>query len=353
MSAGIDHELDHELVEIFTDARTGAAGVVAVHSTVLGPAMGGLRLRAYPAITAAVTDALRLSRAMSLKNSAAGLDLGGGKAVLFDDGGWTGPARARRMRVVGEVVERLVGRYVTAEDVGTSPRDMDEIGAVTRWVAGRPVDSGGRGDPSPATARTVFGAIRAGAREQFGAHDLCGVRVGVQGVGNVGRHLVRLLADAGADIVLCDADGRRAAAVAKETGAQVGALDGFVTADVDVLAPCAFGEAITGADVTRMRARVVAGAANNPLAHDAAAGDMADRDILYVPDFMANCGGIISVGAEVLGFTAADVERRIEEAIDRTAGILTEARSDGRTPHDVAVERAMVRMGAAAPRAMA
>jgi leucine dehydrogenase len=339
-----DREFDHELVDVFSDPRTGVTGVIAVHSTALGPAVGGLRLRAYASPAAAVTDALRLSHAMSLKNSAAGLELGGGKAVVLDDGGWNAQSRAQRMRAVGDAIERLRGSYITAEDVGTTPQDMDVIAGITRWVAGQSTSSGGSGDPSPATARTVFGAIQAAVRLRLGAANLSGVRVGVQGVGSVGEKLAMLLAEAGAELIVCDIDSNRVAGVADAVGAQVSALEDFVASDVDVLAPCALGEAITPQHVARLRCHVVAGAANNPLADTASAHALADRGILYVPDFLANCGGVISVGAQILGYDAGEVDRRIDCAIDRTAGLLEQAAATGRVPQEIAVERALRRI---------
>jgi leucine dehydrogenase len=338
----LDKEFDHEQLELFCDPETGVKGAIAIHSTALGPAMGGLRLRAYPTTTSAATDALRLARAMSLKNSAAGLDLGGGKAVLIDDGNWG--RRDARMRAFGAVIERLGGRFMTAEDVGTRPEDMDAIAGVTRWVAGRSVDQGGRGDPSPATARTVFGAIVNAAAVRLGARHLHGVRVGVQGVGHVGSSLVALLRAAGADVIVTDIDTKRAAAVAEVHDVGTAPHQGFLKSDVDVLAPCALGEAIDSADIGSLRCSVIAGAANNPLADNRSAVDLAEAGILYVPDFLANCGGIIHVAAEVLGFDQAEANRRIEAAIARTAQVLTEAGDGGRLPLDIAVERARSRI---------
>jgi glutamate dehydrogenase/leucine dehydrogenase len=338
----LDREFDHEQLEFFHDRETGLTGAVAIHSTALGPAMGGLRLLAYPTVSAAATDALRLARAMSLKNSAAGLDLGGGKAVLIDDGNWGD--RGARMRAFGRVVERLGGRYITAEDVGTAPPDMDEIAEVTRWVAGRSLEGGGSGNPAPSTARTVFGAIESGAALQLGSADLTGVRVGVQGVGHVGSSLVGLLRAAGADVVVADVDAARVEAVAAAHQARIAPVDGFVGADVDVLAPCGLGEVIRPEDVPELRCRVIAGAANNPLADTASAAELAAAGILYVPDFLANCGGIIQVAGEILGFDEGDVQRRIAAAIVRTADVLAEARSSGRLPNEIALERAQARI---------
>ncbi|MBJ7329154.1 MAG: Glu/Leu/Phe/Val dehydrogenase [Solirubrobacteraceae bacterium] len=345
---GIDSQFEHEQAEIFRDPETGATGVIAIHSTALGPAMGGLRLAAYAGLESAMGDALRLARAMTLKNAAAGLDLGGGKAVLLDDGGWADPvARASRMRAVGETIERLGGRYVTAEDVGTTPDDMTAIAGATPHVAGQPVELGGRGDPSPWTARTVAGAIEAAARLRLDTEDLAGVRVGVLGVGHVGRHLVALLREAGADVVVADIDPARADEAAAEYGAQAVPAAGFLRTDVDVLAPCAMGELIHPEHIGELRCRVIAGAANNPLLDAASARALADTGILYVPDFLANCGGIIHVGAEVLGFADAEVERRIGVAVAHTEAVLREALQTRAIPLDVAVAEALARIAGA------
>jgi glutamate dehydrogenase/leucine dehydrogenase len=335
---------EHEHVELFRDPRTGLTGIVAIHSTAMGPAMGGLRIRAYADLDAALADALRLSRAMTLKNAAAGLDLGGGKAVLVDDGAWE--RRADRLRFAADVIERLGGRYVTAEDVGTSPADMDVIGEHTRWVAGRSLEHGGRGDPSAATARTVFGAIERAVALQAGAGSLEGAAVGVLGAGKVGGTVVALLAARGAEVLVADIDAARAGACAARTGARAVALGGFVERELDVLAPCAFGELIGLADVPRLRCRVIAGAANNPLVDRATAIALAQRDILYVPDFIANCGGIIHVGAEFLGFDDAEVDRRVRASVERVEAVLRIACESGELPLDVAERRALARLEA-------
>lgn len=337
--------VEHERVVSFRDPGTGAAGVVAIHSTALGPAMGGLRLRRYRSMGEACADVLDLSRAMTFKNSAAGLDLGGGKAVLIDDGGWAAPAeRAERMRAVGRVVEELAGRYTTAEDVGTTPADMEVIGTQTQWVAGLPVALGGRGDPSPITARTVFGAIVSGVRRRLDRADLDGVHVGVQGVGHVGEALVALLAEAGADVTLTDVDAARAVRVAEAIGGRAVEPDGFVHRDVHVLAPCAFGGAIALEDVSALRCAVVAGAANNQLATPEVARHLAERGILYMPDFLANCGGIIHVAGEAQGLPEEEVERLVADAIERTDALLADAGAAGRLPWEVALERAEARI---------
>jgi glutamate dehydrogenase/leucine dehydrogenase len=334
-------QLDHEQVEVFREPATGLTGVIAIHSTALGPAMGGLRLFAYPGIEAALVDALRLSRAMTLKNAAAGLDLGGGKAVVVDDGAWGD--RRGRMRALGAVIDRLGGRYVTAEDVGTTPADMDAIATATRWVVGRSAGNGGRGDPSGATAWTVFGAIVEAVELELATTQLDGVHVGVLGVGNVGSRLVTQLRAAGATVTVADADARRASEVARATGCSTAPVDGFVHRAFEVLAPCAMGDVIGREDVPAMRCRIVAGAANNPLVADAA-DDLADAGILYVPDFLANCGGIIHVAAELSGAADAAVEDRIRAGIARVGEILREARERSCPPIDIAMARAHERL---------
>jgi glutamate dehydrogenase/leucine dehydrogenase len=344
----LDRELDHDRVELLSDRETGLRGVIAIHSRALGPAMGGLRLNPYPNLTGAIVDALRLSRAMTWKNSAAGLDLGGGKAVLVDDGGWRDPGlREQRMRALGRRIARLGGAYVTAEDVGTTPEDMVAIGRETHWVAGRPRGEGGRGDPSAATAHTVFAAIRAGVEARLGRGELRAVRVGVLGCGHVGSRLARMLGAAGAEVVVADVVPGRAAEIAIEVGAAVADPDELVLADLDVLSPCALGGVIEPRHVGRLRARVVAGAANNQLADPALAPALGSAGVLYVPDFLANCGGIIDVGAEVLGLGDAEVERRLLAAELRIRDVLLRAGREGRVPWELAMEIARERVARA------
>jgi glutamate dehydrogenase/leucine dehydrogenase len=329
----LQREFEHEQLHVVHDARSGLTGVVAIHSTVRGPAAGGVRLSRYASLDAATEDALRLSRAMTLKSSAAGLELGGGKSVLLDDGQWADPdLRRARMHAFARVLERLGGCYIAAEDVGTTPEDMETIAEVTRHVAGRP---GASGDPSGATARTVFAAIEdaVALRLDRGLRD---VSVGVLGAGNVGRRLALLLARAGARVVVTDIDPLRAKTVAAESAAMTAPLQGFIHGKVDVLAPCALGGAIATLDVDRLSCSVVCGAANNPLASDDVATALHAAGILYVPDFLANCGGIIQIASEVLGFDEVELDRRIEAAIARTRETLAEAAASGQLPLDVA-----------------
>ena len=343
----LDAEFEHERLFVFHDPETDARGAIAIHSTVLGPAMGGLRLSRYPGTTDAVLDTLRLARAMSFKNAAAGLDLGGGKAVLIDDGRWDG-CRQERMHAVGRKIAELGGRYVTAEDVGTSPTDMDAISEVTEHVAGGTAERGGSGDPSPFTAQTVLGAIEVAVRFKLGRSSLDGVRVGVQGVGHVGAALVERLSAAGAKVFLADLDHDRARAVAEQHGATALPLDDFVLGPFDVLAPCALGGAIGPDQVASLQAEIVAGAANNQLTSRDVAAALAARDVLYVPDFLANCGGIIHVGAEVLSLDDEEIADLLAAANHRTERLVGDALASGVTPLELAEKYAedRIRRGA-------
>jgi glutamate dehydrogenase/leucine dehydrogenase len=336
---------EHEQLELFQDPATGLTGAVAIHSTALGPSMGGLRLRRYPDIEAAAVDALRLARAMTLKSSSAGLRLGGGKGVLIDDGEWED--REARLLAFADVLERLGGRYVTAEDVGTSSADMDVIATRTRWVVGRSPANGGGGDPSPATARTVFGAIEAGVRAHLD-RSLEGVHVGVLGAGKVGAPLVALLDAAGARVTVADVEQARAAACA-QNGERVEStsVDGFLGRELDVLSPCAMGELIAVEDVPSLRCRVIAGGANNPLVDHETALALHAAGILFVPDFISNCGGIVHVAAEFEGLDEAALDAQLEACIARVGELLQEARERDELPLDVAVEHALARVAAA------
>jgi glutamate dehydrogenase/leucine dehydrogenase len=329
-------ELDHELVQVTRDRETGVTSVVALHSTRLGPAMGGVRRADYATIDGAVVDAVRLSSAMTLKNSLAGLPLGGGKSVVMADAGST----ADWVEPFGRVVADLGGRYVAAEDIGTSPSDMDRLADATRWVAGRSPEHGGTGDPSPSTALTVLGSIEHALRVRSGKAELAGTRVGVIGVGKVGARLCELLAERGAHLTVADIDAARAAEVAARCGARVDSIDAVTRAPVEVLAPCARGGFISAAVASALEATIVCGAANNILENDAVAAGLAARGILYVPEFAANAGGIVQVGGEFLGWSQEAIDSAIEDCVERVGAILDEAAMTGRLPLEVAEARA-------------
>ena len=331
----------HELVRIVRDDEAGLLAVIAIHSTVLGPAMGGVRRLGYPSVDDAVYDALRLSAAMTLKNSAAGLPLGGGKSVIVDAGAEPSDAL---LDAFADAVEGLAGGYVAAEDIGTTPSHMDRISARTSWVAGQSHDAGGNGDPSPATATTVFGSMLAAAARRWREPDIEGARVGVLGVGKVGGRLASMAAMAGAEVIVADVDAARATSVAAAVGAEVVEPDDVISLSLDVLAPCARGGVLTPDVAASLAVEIVCGAANNILSDDAVADRLAERDILYVPDFIANAGGIIHVGGSFLGWKAATIAEQVSESVDRCAGVLDEASRRGVTPLRVGHERANARL---------
>lgn len=339
----------HESVTWVQDAATGLRAVIAVHSTARGPAMGGCRLWRYPDAGAALADALRLSEGMSLKNAMAGLPLGGGKAVILGPLP-EGQGRAAAFRAFGRAIEAMGGRYITAEDVGVNVADMAEIAVETRHVSGIGASGKVGGDPSPYTARGVLRGIEAAARQVLGRSDIDGLRVGMQGVGNVGGALARLLAGQGARLVVADIDPARQARLADETGADTAGLDNILTADVDVLAPCALGGAITAPVAATLRARIVAGAANNQLAMPEAGAILHRRGVTYVPDYVANAGGIIAVGAEYLGQgSEATVLADVDAIGPRIADLLERSAAEA-TPPEVIADR-MARQIIAAARA--
>jgi glutamate dehydrogenase/leucine dehydrogenase len=310
----------HEDVVHHFDAATGLRSVVAIHSTALGPALGGVRFHAYRSDADALADVLRLSAGMTAKAALAGLDLGGGKAVIIGD-----PRRDRSdalLRSFGRFVDSFGGRYITAEDVGTTAADMDCIATQTRHVSGRSPEAGGSGDPSAATALGVFVAMQAAARHRWADESLTGRRVAIAGVGKVGSHLAGRLADAGATLIVADPDARATARVARATGAAVVAPEDIHRARCDIFAPCALGGVLTARSVTELRCSIVVGAANNQLADDSAADALAAAGILYVPDFVANAGGLIHVASEYTGLPASMVEPRIRGIGSTVATVL-------------------------------
>jgi len=306
---------------------------------------------------AAVRDALRLSRAMTFKSAVAGLPLGGGKGVIMLPAGTATPAGEARRDVLldfGETVDALGGAYVTAEDVGTSDRDMAVIAEVTGNVAGLAVETGGSGDPSPWTALGVLCAMEVACERAFGSGSFEGRSVSVVGLGRVGGKLARLLADAGADLIVSDVDdGRRA--LADELGARWTDPDAALLAEVDVVAPCALGGVLDDDSVPALHCRVIAGAANNQLAADAIAVQLAERGIVWAPDFVANAGGIINIAVELEGtYDAERAEANVRRIADTTREIFDHAESSGATPLAAAMEIARRRLAEArAPRAAA
>ncbi len=338
---------DHEQVVIRQDRETGLRFIVAVHSTVLGPALGGMRLKRYPGgLREALDDVMGLARTMTLKASAAGLDLGGGKAVMIEDG--RPGLREARLEGAAHVIDGLAGAYITAEDIGTSTEDMDHMARFTRFVVGRSVSDGGGGDPSPVTAETVFQAMARGLAAATGSGDFDGRRVGIVGLGKVGSGLAAKLAHAGAHVIGCDLDAERARRLADEHGIDVApSAEAILASELDVLAPCAAGGLIDDALARSIDCRVVAGAANNPLTDRAVARTLMQREIVYVPDFLANCGGLIHVSMEWYGQDAATETDLIAGAMERLDLALETAEADGVPPIEVAARQALERVEAA------
>lgn len=330
----------HESVHVFDDRATGLKAVIAVHSTHLGPAAGGTRFWHYADSQAAITDALRLSRGMSYKNAMAGLSAGGGKAVILANPERTKPQDM--LDAFARAVDSLGGKYVTAQDVGMSEADMVSLSKVTSHVAGLP-DQGG--DPGPYTARGVFLGVKAAVRHALGTDDLSGVHVAIQGVGSVGGGLARYLAAGGAKLTLADVDAQCAANLANELGGQSVAADAIMTVEADVFSPCALGAVLTESSVAALKVRAVAGGANNQLATGPEGQMLADRGILYAPDYVINAGGIINVLRHMENADDAEINRRIDAIAGRLAAIWHESDSTGKTPAEVADNMAQKLIG--------
>ena len=327
----------HEGVHSFTDPESGLRAVVAIHSTKLGPAAGGVRFWHYASNERAMTDALRLSRGMSYKNAMAGLALGGGKGVVLAANPGDVISEAQ-LRAFGRVVESLGGRYVTAEDVGMSEARMKVIAEETRYVSGLPVASGAAGgDPGPYTAHGVYLGVKAAAQRGLGAADMKGVRVAIQGVGSVGGGLARLLAKDGAVLTLADVDADRAATLAAELGATSVPAGTILGVEADLFSPNALGAILTEATIPTLTAKVVAGGANNQLATHADYARLHERGILYAPDYVINAGGIINVGLEYLGQgDEAEVMARIAKVPARLNEVWDESARTGAPAAEVA-----------------
>jgi leucine dehydrogenase len=346
--------LDHEELVVRRGPRSGLYVIAAVHSTARGPSLGGCRMWTYDDARAAVADALRLSRAMTLKAAVADLPLGGGKGVVMMPAG-PPPSRPQRRAALldfGDLVQSLAGRYITAEDVGTSSRDMSVIAQRTAHVAGLARSRGGSGDPSPLTALGVETSIRAACEATFGTASLRGRSVCVLGLGHVGSRVAKRCARAGARLVIADVDDRKRTLV-DQLDATWTSPERAIEAEVDVLAPCALGGLLDADAVGRLRCRVIAGAANNQLADDRVATQLAARGVLWVPDFVANAGGLINIAAEIGGYDAAAARRRVQAIGDTLREIFSRARATRTTPLAAALDVARGRLagadGAASP----
>jgi leucine dehydrogenase len=327
----LPQQTPHERVLIAADAATGMRTLIALHSTARGPGFGGCRFWAYENDLAAHHDALRLSQGMSYKNALAGLPFGGGKAVIVKPKGDFN--REQLFAAFARAVDSLQGAYITAEDVGTTTADMRLVQQHTPYVSGIPRDGAFGGDPSPKTAWGVFVSIQAGARAVLGRSDLQGLSVALQGLGAVGWHLAEFLHEAGARLVVADIDAAKCERARSEFGATVLGIDQILAADVDVLAPCALGASLSAASVPTLRARLVCGAANNQLAMPSDGTLLAGRNIVYLPDYLVNAGGIISVAREYRGEgEEAAVMTEVSRIGERVVELLERCKTSGRTP---------------------
>ena len=334
---------DHEQIVFCNDKDTGLKAIIGIHNSVMGPALGGTRMYNYANEWEALNDVLRLSRGMTYKAAITGLNIGGGKAVIIGD------AKTQKtpelMRKFGEFVHSLSGRYITAEDVGMETSDMDTVRDVTPYVTGISEERGGSGNPSPVTAFGVYMGMKAAAKQQFGSEKLEGKKILVQGIGHVGETLVDYLTKEGAIVFISDINEERMYQVASKYNAQVFTGDDLYSADVDIYAPCAMGATINDVTVNKIKAKVIAGAANNQLANENTHGlILQERGILYAPDFLINAGGIINVYAEIEHYEKAEAMRRTENIYNTTLEIFEYAIANGITTHQAALTIAQNRI---------
>jgi leucine dehydrogenase len=337
-----------ELLASRNDTETGAWVFVGVHSTVLGPAFGGTRMKVYPDASAAIRDVTRLSAAMTSKNAMAGLPFGGGKAVLAVRSIPRGDERRGLLERYASTLETLGGSYVTACDMNTTENDMDVVAGITGHVMGTSVDKGGSGSSAPDTAIGVYHGIRAALGHLTGSDDPAGRTVVLQGAGAVGSHLARLLTDAGAKLVAADVDPARAERLSQGTSVDICPAGSEYDLECDVFAPCATGAVLNASTIPRLRCKIVAGAANNQLAEDGDARRLADRGITYAPDFVVNAGGVLHLaGYERLGWTPDEMARRLEGIGQTLLEVLEVAADQGITPAAAADSLVAERLGAA------
>lgn len=334
---------NHEQIVFCHDKDTGLKAIIGIHNTVLGPALGGTRMWKYNNEWEALNDVLRLSRGMTFKSAVAGLNLGGGKAVIIGD------AKTEKtpelMRKFGEFVHSLSGKYITAEDVGMNTEDMDTVREVTPYVTGISESLGGSGNPSPVTAFGVYMGMKAAAKYQYGSDKLEGKKVLVQGVGHVGETLVDYLVKEGAIVTIADINEERLNEMRTKFGVSIFSGDDLYSADVDIYAPCALGATLNDETIHKINATVIAGGANNQLADENKHGlILKERGILYAPDFLINAGGIINVYAEIEKYDKAEAMRRTENIYNTALEIFTYASAHGITTHQAALKVAQNRI---------
>jgi leucine dehydrogenase len=337
-------ELGHEQVVFCNDPETGLRAIIGIHNTVLGPALGGTRMWMYKTEADALNDVLRLSRGMTFKNSVAGLNLGGGKAVIIGD------ARKYKseamLRLFGKFVRNLNGKYITAEDVGMTAKDMDLISHETKHVCGLPESKGGSGDPSPFTALGVYVGMKAAAKKAYGSESLAGKTVAVQGVGHVGEYLVEHLTKEGAKVFISDVYEDRLKAVSQKYGATVVGLEDIYDLNVDIYSPCALGATINDNTIHKIKCQIIAGCANNQLKDERKHGRMClEKGIIYAPDFLINAGGVINIATEVSGnYNRAWATAQVESLYEKTLNVLEISLKEGKNAQEVAMEIALQRI---------
>jgi len=335
---------DHEQIVFCNDKDTGLKAIIGIHNTVLGPALGGTRMWQYNNEWEALNDALRLSRGMTFKSAITGLNLGGGKAVIIGD------AKTQKtpelMRKFGEFVHSLSGKYITAEDVGMTTEDMDTVREVTPYVTGISESKGGAGNPSPITAYGVFMGMKAAAKFKFGSDVLEDKNIHVQGIGHVGEALVEHLVNEGAKVTISDISQERLETVRSKYNVTIYGGNDVYSEEMDIYAPCALGATINDVTINKIKAKIIAGAANNQLAEDKHGKMLQDRGIVYAPDFLINAGGIINVYAELENYGRQEIIRKTENIYNTTIEILERAKANGVTTNTAALNMAKERIEA-------
>ncbi|MFP5519979.1 MAG: Glu/Leu/Phe/Val dehydrogenase dimerization domain-containing protein [Bdellovibrionia bacterium] len=327
---------EHEQVVFCHDPQSGLKAIIAIHNTALGPALGGTRMWNYKNEDEALIDVLRLSKGMTYKAAAAGLNLGGGKAVIIGD---SKKDKSEAMfRAFGQFVNSLNGRYITAEDVGTNVQDMEHIYMETPWVTGIPKDFGGSGDPSPYTAHGVLMGIKATAKEKFNADNLKGMRIAVQGLGNVGSHLVKYLYEEGAVVTVSDIDMARVKLNVDKFGVKAVAPDEIVATECEIFAPCALGAVVNDQTITKLKCNAIAGGANNILAEARHGDQLKELGILYAPDYVVNAGGLMNVFVELEGYSQERAFDKTRKVYDNVLKVFEIAKRDNISTH-IAADR--------------
>jgi leucine dehydrogenase len=333
---------NHEQVVFCHDREIGLKAIIAIHNTALGPALGGTRMWTYKTEEDALIDVLRLSEGMTYKAAAAGLNLGGGKAVII--GNPKTDKTEGLFRAFGQFVNSLNGRYITAEDVGTTVKDIEYIYMETPWVTGIPKSLGGSGDPSPYTAHGVLMAIKASCKEKLGTDVLRGVRVAVQGLGNVGSNLVKYLKEEGAELTITDIDELKTKKIAEQYGAKATAPDDIVKTECEVFAPCALGAVINDQTLEQLRCKIVSGGANNQLHEQRHGTALKEMGILYAPDFVANAGGLMNVFVELEGYSVDRALEKTTRIYDSMLEIFEMAKKENLPTNEAAIRHAKARV---------